>query len=98
MRALTLEPRAERAHEQRVREALEQRRLAAQALQGAGVLGPVGPQDLDDHERAQAVIPGEVGLIADAAAEQADGAAPRDDLVALAEVPGLHGAERARTA
>lgn len=77
-------------------EALEQRSLAAQAPQGTGLLGPVGPQELDDHEGAEALVPREVGLVAHAAAEQADGAAARNDLVALREAPRLHGPERAR--
>ena len=65
--------------------------LAADALERGGVTGLLGAHDLDDDERPQAVGPGEVGLVAATAPEEAHRLQARGDLVALVEVPVAHG-------
>ena len=93
VRPLAAELRAVGAQEHRVGERSQHRRLAPQGVEVADV---VGSQDLDHHERAQVVGPGEVGLVAAAAAEQADRAQAGSDLVAFGEVPSGHGDNRPR--
>ncbi len=51
----------------------------------------IGPNDLDDHQGQQIVIPGQVSLIAMAASESLDRHTPGSDLVTLLEVSvGFH--------
>ena len=90
MRALAVQLRAERAHEHRVREGSQEARLGRQRAQRNRVGDLVGPHDLGDDQGAQVVVPREVGLVAPAATEQPDGPAAGDDLVVLAEIPGVH--------
>src|SRR5687768_3697587 len=68
-------------------EPLEQLDLTLEARQGRCVLDEVGPHDLDHDQRTQALVPGEVGLVAQAAPEQCQRREPGDDLVLLAELP-----------
>ena len=88
VRALAAELRAVGAQQHRVRERAQHLRLAPHGIE---VVDVVGAQDLDDDQCAQVVGPGEVGLVAPAAAEEADRAEPGSDLVAFGEVPSGHG-------
>jgi hypothetical protein len=70
-----------------VLEPFEHLDLRREALQRVAVLDEMGTDDLDDHERQQPLVPREQGLIALAAAEEANGETTRDELVALLEGP-----------
>jgi hypothetical protein len=78
---------AEAADEHRVVEAVQQLHLRHQPSEGAVVLDQSGANHLDHHQRAQVVIPREVGLVAEAAAEELDRAAAGGDLIALPKPP-----------
>jgi hypothetical protein len=55
------------------------------------VVDEVGPHHLDDDDRVQVLVKGEVCLVALATAEPAQSLAPGSDLVALLEPPGAGG-------
>ena len=87
MRPRSVDDGVERAHDHGVPQALQHARLRGDRREGDRVVHLVGPEDLDDDEREELVVPGEVRLEAAPAAEQSHGVAPGDDLVALAEAP-----------
>ena len=79
---------AERAHDDRVREPLEQRRLAREVAQRARVARLVGAQDLGHEHGEPVLVPHEHRLVAAPAADPAQHGAPGRELVALVEAPG----------
>ena len=64
MRALAVEHRVEAANERRVCEARERLGFPGDSRKGSPVRGPARPDDLDDDQRVQLVVPDEIGLIA----------------------------------
>ena len=87
MRALAVEDGVEAADEHRVGERPQREGLAPEAAQRVLVVDEVRAHHLDHDERVQLVVPGEVRLVAAAAAQQPDARAARGDLVAFREVP-----------
>ena len=85
---------AEGADEERMRQPLKQARLGGERAPGAGVAGLLRSEQLRHHERAQPLVPRQPGLIAMAAAQEADGLPAGSDLVALGESPGVHSRRR----
>ena len=77
----------EAAHDDRMIEPLEQLDLALETCEGRRVLDEIGPHDLRDDQRPQPLVPGEVGLVPQAAAQQLERREAGDDLVLLAELP-----------
>jgi hypothetical protein len=73
MRTGPVQIRAERAHQKRMGQPLEQARLVRQRASSAGGVRMVWTQQLGDDQGPQALVPGQPGLVAVAAAQQADG-------------------------
>ena len=71
----------------RVAQALQRLRLHGDRGKGARTAHLVGPEHLDDDEREQPVVPGEVRLKALSSAEQSHRVPTGDDLVPLVESP-----------
>ncbi len=63
-------PDAEPAHDRGMGQIGERVGLALQPAKGGGVIGLVGPYDLDDHRGVQDLVEREVGLVRIASAPQ----------------------------
>jgi hypothetical protein len=80
---------AKQAGNRRVVQRRQDLGLAAKPAQGAFVVDAIGTQHLGDRDVMQLLVEGEERLVAGAAAEQLQRGEPRDDLVALLQIPAV---------
>ena len=80
VRALAVEDGVEHADDRRVAQRRERAGLSLDPAAGPLRVDECGADDLDDDERVQLVVPGEVRLVAPSATEQPGGMPTRDDL------------------
>jgi hypothetical protein len=89
VRAISVENHVEGPDERGVGELPEGLRLVCKAHERRRVPDLTRPDDLDDDERVQPVVPGQVGLVPPPLTEQPYRVAAGGDLVALAEAPAV---------
>ena len=78
---------AEAAYDDRMIQPLEQLDLALQTSERRPVLDELGPHDLGDDQRPHSLVPSQVGLVSQPAAQELERGETGDDLVLLAELP-----------
>jgi hypothetical protein len=91
LRARAAELGPEAADDHRVVERSERIRLLGESAQGVRLGDAAGPDQLRHDRGPEVAVPGEVGLVAMAAPELGEDAAPGQDLVALLEAPAVAG-------